>query len=244
MVFNLQDEKIDAEKNFGKLKSPDFYKLYYKYNSTFIKLLTDKINKRKSIIADYGGGNSILAEQIIKILNKQKYKCSIDVIDIDINKKINQKNIHFVNTDVLKYHKKEYYDYSLSRFLIHYLKDSESEKFIKNVYNNLKPNSYFLLVNWVIDNDEIYEKKREILNIIEKKKNITSRTIYKESVIIDFCKKAGFSLIQTKQVTYSIRIDDFYKNRFNLTEDLVNRIIKETKIKNHNESQVALLLKK
>lgn len=244
MIFKQADKLIDFGKNFAQKNSPDFNTLYHKYNAVFLKLLTDVIGKSQSIIADYGGGNGIIAKKLSSTLKAEKKNCIIEIIDIDQTKFFSKKNIRFINADVLKYKNKGYYDYSLSRFLLHYFNKNELKKFIKNVYDNLRPSSYFLLINWVIDEPETYKKKKQILDIIEKEKKINHRTIPTTSIIVDVCKNSGFSIISKKKFTYKIKINDFYKNRFNLSADIIKKIIKQTKIKSHKESQIGLLLEK
>jgi phospholipid N-methyltransferase len=244
MAFNKQDKKIEVGIDFAKLKTPDFCKLYYKYNSLFAKLLVGNINKDYSKIADYGGGNAILAQEILKQLSKHKRKGTIDIIDIDKTKNIKRKDINYINADVLKHQKINYYDYSLSRFILHYFNKADMKKLMRNIYTSLKQGGYLLLVNWVVDDNNTYKKKRQILDYIEKNKKISCRNIPKTNEIVHICKNVGFSIIKKIKVTYSIRIEDFYKNRFDLSKEDVKKLIKHAKIKRHKESQIGLLLRK
>lgn len=245
MRINPQEQRIDQGTKFAKTSTPDFSKLYYKYNPLFLKLLTTKINKKSSKIADFGGGNAILAKQLVTILQKKGKHCAIDIIDFDQTKKIKNPKINFIEQNVLLHpHTKEYYDYAISRHLIHYFDHHQLKKFLKNVYSSLKPDSYFLLVNWVIDDAKIYQKKKQILRIIQKQKNISLRTIPISKTIINSCKNVGFIISKKKKSTYSISINDFYKNRFQLSRQTIEKIITNTKIQKHKESQLALLLRK
>jgi SAM-dependent methyltransferase len=244
MAFNKQDKKIEVGRDFAKLKTADFNKLYYKYNSLFARLLVGKMSKDNSKIVDYGGGNAILAQEILKQQSKQKKKAAIDIIDIDKTKNIKRKDIRYVNVDVLRHHKKNHYDYGLSRFILHYFNKTDMKRLIRNIYTSLKQGGYFLLVNWVVDDNDTYKKKRQILDYIEKNKNISCRNIPKTNEIAHTCKNVGFSIIKKIKVTYSIGIEDFYKNRFDLSKQDVKKLIKQAKIKKHKESQIGLLLRK
>ncbi|HLC90437.1 MAG TPA: class I SAM-dependent methyltransferase [Candidatus Nanoarchaeia archaeon] len=244
MTLRKQDIVIDSGKNFARQRSSDFYKLYYQYNRVFLGLLLDKVDKKSITLADYGGGNGIVAESILKNRRLKDKKCTIDIIDIDHSKLVVRKNIAFINKDALDYQRKNHYDYALSRFLVHYFDKKELEMFMVKVYNNLKPHSYFLLINWVQDTTDGYTKKRKILDIIEQEKNIACRTIPTTTLLTEIAKKVGFTIAAVKKVRYNISINDFYKHRFKLSAVTSARIIKKIGIARHQEQQIALLLKK
>jgi len=244
MPFTPQDRRIDSGKDFAKAQSPDFHKVYYKNNSAFLELLADGIDKKNPVIADYGGGNGILARQLIRMLNKRKVRCAIDIIDVDAAKKVPGKGVRFINANAMEYRRRNHYDYALSRFILHYFNEKERMALIKNVYGNLKPGALFLLISWAIDDEGARRKRRQILDIVERRMGLPKRAALRTDAIIGMCKKAGFAVARRKKFTSFLRTDDFYKNRFRLPESAVNSIIKETGIKGHKESQIGLLLKK
>ena len=245
MLKYTDEEKIDFGQKFGFAKSSDFNKLYHQYNMNFLKLLANKINKQQPKIADYGGGNGIISSALTGILKRKNIKdFKIDIIDLDSSKFIGNPYIRNIKSDVLAYNKKEYYDFSISRFLMHYFIEKEKKEFFMNVYNNLKESGYFLLINWVIDDIQTLRLKSEILGLIQNFREIKPRSIPTSANLIENAKKAGFKIERKMKVSYTISLDDFYRNRFNLTRQEINMIKNKVKTTEHKELQIALLLKK
>ncbi|MDD4983964.1 MAG: methyltransferase domain-containing protein [Candidatus ainarchaeum sp.] len=232
----------DQGKKFGLAKSKDFDTLYFKYNKKLLGLLVDKIKTKKPLIADYGGANSILGKELLNLLDKKKIVASIDNIDSDSKKFIKVKGIKNIKADFLKPLEKEKYDFAMSRHTLHYLNKKDQSKFLDNVYASLKPNGYFLLIMFVNSEDVLRKIKIKIEEYLKHKKNIY-RQMFSDESFLDLAEKSKFKVIKTKKVNYTISINDFYKNRFNLSKTQVKEIEK-TICKKHKESIVAVLLKK
>jgi len=225
------------------MKTPDIYKEYRKLSKIFLKLLLDKIDENKILVADYGGGDAALSKELIDMCSKRKIKIKVENIDIEpIGPK--PKNLFIVKNDVLKYYAKNRYDYSVSRFLTHYFTYSQQLKFFKNVYRNLKPGGYFLLINWTIDDPKNYKIKRLILDSIEFYKGIKRPIIPSSSKLLKLCRQAGFKIMTCKKYNYYLSLNDFYKNRFCLTKNQLKQIQEKISVKSHKQYQVGILLKK
>ena len=243
--MNSENILTEHGKKFGLLDSSDFYQVYQQFNLVFLDLLEKRIETDEFNISDYAGGNGVLAQDLIKILIKKGFtKFKIENIDNDESKFRKLPFLKNIKEDVLSYTSKFKYDYSICRFLLHYFDEDTQLELLTSINKNLKKNGLFLLVNFVLDREEEYKIKRRILDLIEHTKKISKRTILTSKQIIDKCRKAGFRLVDIVKMDYTLSIDDFYRNRFNLSDDEVSDIIEEIGMGSHSESQVAFLFKK
>ena len=232
----------DQGKKFGLAKSKDFDTLYFKYNKQLLGLLVDKIKIKKPLIAYYGGANSILGKELLNMLSKKGISGKIENIDSDSGKFIKVKGIKNIKTDFLKPLEKEKYDFVMSRHTLHYLGKKDQIKFLNNVYSSLKPKGYFLLIMFVNSENVLRKIKIKIEEYLKHKKNIYGQ-MFSGGGFLDLAEHTKFKIIKTKKVNYTISINDFYKNRFNLTKTQVKEIEK-TICKKHKESIMAVLLRK
>lgn len=233
-------------KNQSKIiKELGFGYFYHKFNQKFLQLLLNQIKKDNFLIADYGGGNSILSKKLISMLIDNKLKhFQIENIDSDNTAFVIHPRIINIYENILTYIKKDRYDYSLCRFLLHYFDEENQLKILKNINQNLKDDGYLLLINFVLDNSKDYETKLKILDLIELFTKISKRTIPTSQSVRELCKKAGFEIVDEIKVNYNISLNGFYKKRFNLTEHQITEIANTIKEDTHLESQLCLLLKK
>lgn len=239
------NQKIDKGTKFGLENTSDYQKLYFDNLDLIAKWSKEILPKSNFIIADYGGGNGLVAKKIINELNKSNFSnYVVEIIDNDKSKFVKYKNLINLQEDILKYRKKERYDLSIIRYVMHLLDNKQRLQFLKNVYNNAKNGSYILIGNFVVDDENDYEIKRKILDYIEAKKDIKKRSIPKSEQIIDLIKQAGFKVEKKEKISYEITITDFYKNRFDLTNENINELIKIVGVERHQESQVFILARK
>ncbi len=238
----LNNIKKDDGKKLGVVKTPDFNKLYRKYNSKFLSLLIVKIKTNNIFIADYGGGNCILTRDLLKMLDKRKIKVKIENIDYDKSKFVKINGIKNIHKDILKYKQKEKYDFATCRFVIHYLSDKQQTKFLNNIYASLKPKGFLLLINFITSGKE-HKIKLKIEKFL-KKYVLIKRNMPTEKKILHSVSKSKFKIVQIKKVSYNLSISDFYKNRFNLSKQQVKDLIKFVGRDKHKESQIAILLLK
>jgi len=239
------NQKIDGGQKFGLDKTSDFKKLYTDNLDMIVNWSVPILPKSNFKIADYGGGNSIVSKKIIDELAKKNItNFSVENIDNDKNKFIEYKNLKNIYGDILSYDKKDQYNLSIARFLMHLFNNTEREQLLKNIYNNTKQSGYVLLGNFVIDDERNYNIKRKILDYIESKKHIKSRFIPKTVEIEKMLETVGFKIAKEKKVFYKISISDFYKNRFNLTDKEIKEVNKLIGVEEHDEIQVFILARK
>jgi SAM-dependent methyltransferase len=235
-------KKTDAGTEFGKWKSPDSFKLYYKFNCDALSLLCNQINKKKVLLADYGGANSILGTQLVKLLEKKKINVKIENIDFDESKFVESKNIKNICADFIHYKKKECYDFAMSRYTLHYLSKAQQLKLLNNIYYNLKPKGYLLLIMFITVGDD-YKVKSNIERILNNQKGI-NREMFNINSFLDIVLKSKFEIVDFKKFDYDLKINDFYKYRFNLNNKEIKELENKIKKKSFSECQVALLLRK
>lgn len=242
---NANNQKIDKGQKFGLENTPDYKKLYSNNLGLITKWTEKVLPKSNFIIADYGGGNGIVSKNIIDVLTENgSTNFSVENIDNDKNKFTEYKNMHNIYGDILNYKKKNHYNLSVARFLMHLFNESERQQLLKNIYDNTKQGGYIVLGNFVINDEYNYNIKRKILDYIENKKAIKSRCIPKTDEIKKLLQVTGFEIVKEEKVFYKISISDFYRHRFDLTDKEVDDIIKLTGIDQHEEAQVFFLAKK
>src|SRR3989338_1756912 len=127
---------------------------------------------------------------------------------------------------------------------MHYFTKPQQLKFLKNACGNLKQRGYFLLINWTIDNAADRKIKKRIFDSIERYKGIRRPIIPASSDLLKLCRRAEFEIITYKKYDYRLSLNDFYKNRFRLTEKQISRIQEKINAKSHKQSQIGILLKK
>jgi SAM-dependent methyltransferase len=235
-------KKMCFEADF--VKSKDFDKEFKKFNLSFLKLLFDKIDKNNITIADYGGGRGILTNDIVKLCKNREIITTIENIDMSAKKLKGCKNVNYVKKDALKYRSKNKYDFAVCRYLLHFYNNKNNLKLLRNIYYNLKPGGYFLFINWVIDDPKTNRLKRSVFDLIGSYKGIVRPTIPTSKYMKNLCRKVGFKIADYKKHDYCLYINDFYKNRFNLSADQVKQIENKMGIKFHKQSQTGILLRK
>jgi len=244
-MLNKADERVEKGKLFGKKKSKDFDNIYHKSNQILLKLIVDKINKEKVVISDYGGGNGIVSKEIKKLLIKKGIKeFKIEVIDIDNKKFVKDIRFNNIKEDITSFSKKAFYDYSIARLVLHYLSITQQRKFIKKAYENLKQGGYFLVINWFTDNPKEYKIRNNLFAFVSKEKGISRRTIPKSKILLNICKKQGFKLVSKRKFIYRLSINDFFRNRYGLSEKSIDYIINKLKIKGYADPIIGYLFKR
>ena len=233
-------KKTDLGKKFGLIKSPDFYTSYHKYNSYFLEMLFNKIGINDIIIADYGGGNAILAKEVVKFCNKKEINnFSVENIDVDYNKFVEFTHLVNIEKDITTYKARDRYDYALSRFVLHYLDKEKQLQFLKNVYDNLKKGGHFLLIHYLAG-----DVARKVCSLIESRTLIKRGPFSTEEEVIKMCKEVGFEVVKTRKVDNILHINDFHKNRFNLSDAQIREICEEVGTTLCEGAQIAILFKK
>lgn len=221
-----------------------FSDFYHKYNATFLQVLINQIKKDAFLIADYGGGDSLLSKEFISQLPHHFEQFQIENIDVDSTLFVHHPRIKNVCADLLTFIAKNRYDYVVCRFLLHYFNEDNQLILLKNIHHNLKDDGYVLLINFVVDDEVSYEIKQQILHFIESNTNISKRTIPTSKQVKKSCQLAGFAVVTELKRDYHLSIADFYKNRFNLTDLQIEELIKQVKTDTHAEAQLCLLLQK
>ena len=237
------DSKIGLGFKFDRIKTPDFYRHYIKYNKKILGMIEPKI-KNNSIVSDYGAGNGILARDLLKLCRKRRKVITIENIDIDESRFEKIPRVTGIKGDIRSYRTKGRYDSAIARHIMHYLSPGEQLRFLKNAKNNLKQEGFFLLINFVVDDRKSYEIQGKIFKIVRKWKRIVRKDVPTSEKIKGLCKKSGFKIVKTRKYTYKLSIIDFYKNRYKLSGKQVKELQNSLGVKSHKVSQLAVLMQK
>lgn len=242
--MNNQDIGLESGRKFGLSDSEDFEKLYKKFNSQFLGLLVEKIGKNGVVIGDYGGGNGILHLELKKLLkNKDIKRFVIQNIDIDSSKFEKRDFVENICEDVLKFKSKKKQDFAICRHVLHYFNEKEELKLLKNINFNLKDSGYLLLINFFVEGENRIIKEKILEKIIELK-GIGKRTFLSDEKVKELCLKAGFEIVEELRFDYRIYLENFFKQRFKLSDDEIEKIRKYVGVEGHEEMQLGFLLKK
>lgn len=232
--------KADQGKKFGLADSADFNNIYHKYNTLFLNLLLQQINHDNICIADYGGGNGILAKKLIDMCkNKGFKKFNIENIDIDKSKFVEVPHLINIEEDVVNYKSENKYDFAMSRFVLHYIPKEKQLIFLKNVYNNLKTGGFFLFIHYIAGNTE-----KIVHDLIKKELSIKRGPFLSKENALDMIKEVGFEIEEIKEVSDVISIDNFFRHKFKLNDSQIKDIVKRSGSNNFKGSQIAVLLRK
>ncbi len=187
---------------------------FYKENQ---KLIIDFIlqnSKNGSKILDLGSSTAkFLLElyqrnQTLKLVGIDNSKPMID----EANKKIEayDANIKLYFADMLKFEIKNF-DYIIANYTLQFIRPLKRPKLIKNIFNGLNKNGYFIFSEKVVFEDKKFDK--DIIDIYHKYKEnqgysqieIIKKREALENVLIPFtieenitmCKEAGFNNVNT-----------------------------------------------
>lgn len=232
--------KADQGKKFGLVESPDYNAVYHKHNSLFLKMLLDQINKDNICIADYGGGNGILAKKLIKMCkNKGFNKFTIENIDIDKSKFEDIPHLVNIEKDIVNYKAENRYDFTISRFVLHYIPKEKQLAFLKTINNNLKVGGFFLFIHYIEGNAESI-----IHDFVIKELSIKRGPFLSKENVLAMIKEAGFEIVEVKEVSDVLSIKDLHKHKFQLSDFQVEELIRRVGSKKFEGKQIAVLIRK
>jgi len=232
--------KADQGKNFGLADSVDFNYIYHKYNTLFLNLLLQQINHDDVNIADYGGGNGILAKKLIEMCKEKGFKkFNIENIDIDRSKFVEIPHLINIEENITNYKSKNKYDFAMSRFVLHYIPEEKQLIFLKNVYNNLKTGGFFLFIHYIAGNTE-----KIVHDLIKKELSIKRGPFLSKENVLDMIKEVGFEIESVKEVSDVISIDNFFRHKFKLNDSQIKDIVRRSGSNDFEANQIAVLLRK
>jgi len=216
---NLQKEIISNKawsaynkSYFGKIKP--LQELWRSFEKERI-MLPKKIN-----IADWGGADGKVGEFFKQKLIKNH---EVNLYIVDILKKVLDKNKNKetikINQDIRQFIQKEKFDLIIMRSVLHYFNKRDKKIILKNIYNSLKTNSYFLV--------QMFIQNLEDLELFYKLNKFVGRNLQlsnKKELNLLF-KEAGFSQVKNlgNLKTWDLSSKVFQK-RYNLTNKQLEKI--------------------
>lgn len=191
-------------------------------NSFITNEILNVLRKKKcNNILEIGCGRGHDTTVFIKNL-----QCKITCIDISpkmvkiaknrIKKARLQKNVTFIVDNVLNSNlQKDFFDGAVARSILHHLfSQSDIKKVCKMIYNSLKTNGVFVLVeNWANPNPNKYETLAFQLGEKARKMKDIKETFLKKDEYIKIFKNIGFKKIRYKFIKERITLDRYKLNK-------------------------------